>query len=403
MIRLKNINHTPKVTPVSETYTLSLLDGTTIDKDSQISQLTFGNYDNISNAEVTADDLTFGSGGSITFTGNSAVYQGQTGYSWAPSPTNQNNQVGVTTDYLAATNGNDLTMTFGGPQIFFGILWGSVSDGNTLTFMNGGTVVAVINSSTLTTDYGASDQGNYFVSINIPGGYTSVVASSGSGGFEFTDVSYADQVISDSDLTSGSGVHQVTPFDTANDAYLCFLEGTMIAVPDGSIAVETLAPGALVMTAAGNAEPVRWIGKRSVHSRFADPLRAYPVRITADALADGVPARDLLVTDAHALLVDDILIQAGALVNGHSVRRETHMPEIFTYYHVELASHDLILAENAPAETFVDNADRAHFDNWDTHPDHGTITEMDLPRAKSTRQLPMAMRRQLGLNKFAVA
>ncbi len=380
--------------PVSETYTLSLLDGTTIAKDSQISQLTFGNYGGITDAEVTADDLTFGSGGSggsITFTGNSAVYQGQTGYSWAPSPTNQNNQIAVTNDYLAATGGYDLTMTFGGPQIFFGILWGSMNGGNTLTFYNGTTVAAVITSSDLfASPYGATSEGNYFVSINIAGGYTSVVASSSSGGFEFTDVSYADQIISDEDLTSGSGVHQIIPFDTVSDSYLCFLEGTMIAVPDGSATIESLQPGALVMTTAGNAAPVRWIGKRSVHSRFADPLRAYPVRITAGALADGVPARDLLVTDAHALLVDDILIQAGALVNGHSVRRETHMPEIFTYYHVELASHDLILAENAPAETFVDNAGRAHFDNWDTHPDHGTITEMDLPRAKSARQIPAA-------------
>jgi hypothetical protein len=69
------------------------------------------------------------------------------------------------------------------------------------------------------------------------------------------------------------------------------------------------------------------------------------------------------------------------------------VPERFSYCHVELASHELLLAESVPAESFVDNVDRMHFANWDerTTPVE-PILEMPHPRAKSYRQLPARLR-----------
>jgi hypothetical protein len=112
-----------------------------------------------------------------------------------------------------------------------------------------------------------------------------------------------------------------------------------------------------------------------------------------------VPSRDLLLSPDHAILVGDVLIQAGALVNGISILRETDVPPIFTYYHIELDDHSLILAENTAAETFIDNVDRLAFDNWQEHeafyPDGKPIVEMPYPRAKSHRQVPRAVREHL--------
>ncbi len=179
---------------------------------------------------------------------------------------------------------------------------------------------------------------------------------------------------------------------------ICFYPGTLIATPEGDKAVETLRAGDLVLTADGKSAPVRWMGRQTVSTSFADPLRVLPIRIKAGALAEGVPARDLLVSPDHALLVGDVLVQASALVNGVSVLRESKVPTTFTYHHVELADHSLILAENTPAETFVDNVDRMAFDNWAEHEalaDAAAITEMNLPRAKAARQVPAAERARL--------
>src|SRR5206468_1687947 len=122
---------------------------------------------------------------------------------------------------------------------------------------------------------------------------------------------------------------------------VCFLEGTRIATSDAESArVESLNAGDLVFTADGRRAPVLWIGRQTVSRIFADPLRSFPIRIRAGALGDGAPGRDLLVSPCHALMIDGLLVQAGALVNGRSIVRETNVPETFVYYHLELESHD---------------------------------------------------------------
>ena len=202
---------------------------------------------------------------------------------------------------------------------------------------------------------------------------------------------------------TNAAIAPATPatYSTA-DFVVCFLAGTGIATAGGPVAIETLEPGDLVLTADGRAAPVRFVGRQTVVSPFADPLRSYPIRIMAGALGEALPARDLLVSPDHALLLDGVLVQAGALVNGTTIVREAEMPERFTYFHVELDDHALILAEGVPAETFVDNVTRRRFDNFAEFAalygdEAATITEMERPRVKSARQLPKALRERLGL------
>ena len=180
-------------------------------------------------------------------------------------------------------------------------------------------------------------------------------------------------------------------------ACYCFLAGTAVMTPNGEVAVETLKTGDMVVLADGRAAPINWLGVQTVATRFADPLRVLPVRIAAGALADGLPKRDLLISPDHAILRDGVLVQAGAMVNGLSITRERAMPEIFRYYHVEVADHSCILAEGVAAETFVDNVSRMAFDNWQEREAPLAVEEMSLPRVKSARQLPLAMRELLML------
>ncbi|MDD9730957.1 hypothetical protein PVW46_13655, partial [Mameliella sp. AT18] len=64
-------------------------------------------------------------------------------------------------------------------------------------------------------------------------------------------------------------------------------------------------------------------------------------------------------------------------------------------------AHDVILANGAPSETFIDYRDRRGFDNFDEYLDlYGVeriVPEMPHPRISSARMIPAELQRQLGL------
>ena len=141
---------------------------------------------------------------------------------------------------------------------------------------------------------------------------------------------------------------------------VCFAAGTRIATPRGEVAIEALAPGDTVLTAEGGAEPVLFVGRR--HVVLAGRPAAAPIRIRAGALAPGVPARDLVLSPDHCLLLDGALVPARLLVNGTTIVAETARAEV-TWFHLELPRHAAILAEGAAAESWLDCGNRSWFAN----------------------------------------
>lgn len=187
---------------------------------------------------------------------------------------------------------------------------------------------------------------------------------------------------------------------------VCFAPGTLISTPLGETAVEALRIGDLITTADGRAVPVRWIGYQTVHKVFAGE-RARPVRIAAGALGAGLPHSDLVLTADHALILDGLAINAGALVNGTTITLDPlpSVPDRVTYCHVETEHHDIILANGTPAETFVDYAGRRAFDNHAEYValygDERIITEMPLPRISTRRLVPPTIKARLGARAVA--
>jgi len=161
----------------------------------------------------------------------------------------------------------------------------------------------------------------------------------------------------------GSGLVQAPAAVTlALQQVACFLRGTRIATPRGEVRIEDLSVGEMVLTRSGDVRPVRWIGRRHIDlTRHPRPDGCQPVRIQANAVADGMPSRDLLLSGDHAIFVDDMLIPAKQLVNDRTITRETRAD--VTYYHVELDDHDVIFADGLTVETYLDTGDRASFDN----------------------------------------
>jgi hypothetical protein len=205
-------------------------------------------------------------------------------------------------------------------------------------------------------------------------------------------------VVSNSPFTTGANIG----FTTTGTYAFCFAPGTGIATPAGEVAVERLGIGDPILTADGRVVPVRWIGRQTLTKLFAGD-RARPVLIRAGALGDGLPHRDLTVTADHGMILDGFVINAGTLVNGTTITLVplSALPARVTYYHVETAAHDVILAHGAPTETFVDYAGRAAFDNHAEYlalyGDACPIPELPLPRITTARHIPAALRARLGL------
>lgn len=143
----------------------------------------------------------------------------------------------------------------------------------------------------------------------------------------------------------------------------CYCTDTQILTDHGEVAVQDLEIGDFVVTASGTRRSIRWIGTRSYSGRFANTNPAVlPVCVKAGALAESIPARDLWVSPDHALYLDGVLIPAECLVNRATIVKADTVESV-TYWHIELDSHDVLLAEGAPAESFVDDGGRAIFHN----------------------------------------
>ena len=190
---------------------------------------------------------------------------------------------------------------------------------------------------------------------------------------------------------------------TGAQVFNCFARGTRIATPDGERIVETLKPGDLVLTHDGRSTPAIWVARQTVANPRGVELGRKPVRIDAGALGPGLPNRPLTVTGDHALLFGDMLVNAGTLVNGTTIRLLplSEMPTKFVWWHVELENHECVVANGVPAESFIDYVGRSGFDNYDEYlalaGADRLIKEMPFVRISAHRLVPPGLREALGI------
>lgn len=189
--------------------------------------------------------------------------------------------------------------------------------------------------------------------------------ANGAGNWSYTLNGLSDgvHIITAGDTPPGTdGTISAAVFDLAQAQPLCFTPGTQILTPGGERMVEELAIGDLVSTEHAGALPICWIGRHSYGGPFlrANP-ELQPVRIAANALADGIPARDLYVSPGHGLYIGGILIPAGLLVDGNAITR-ARLDRV-DYLHLDLGRHEILRAQNCPAESFAGEELRNRFHN----------------------------------------
>jgi hypothetical protein len=144
----------------------------------------------------------------------------------------------------------------------------------------------------------------------------------------------------------------------------CFLAGTRVQTTKGDVRIEQLQIGDGVLTISGEVKPIKFIGHREVWRESSEPRTGEgPVKISRFAIDGKVPHSDLYVSPWHAIYIDGVLIPAKYLVNGISVVADAK-PEALSlaYFHIELDTHEAILAEGLAVESYRRN-DLDAFDN----------------------------------------
>lgn len=328
--------------------------------------------------------ITAGTGGTVLASGGTLALAGAIGASQATAFDIANSATSVLQlgTSVGASIGTGNTFNFLGSA---GVLAYDATTGfkDSITQLNVGT-----SNTTPTNDIDFLNQTGFTISGGIGGGNaftgSSATVTLTSGGVTNT--------LTLSSLTGSTGgtwyVDAVSDGGSGTKVFLstqvCYAAGTRILTATGERMVESLQPGDIVLTLAGQTietYPIKWIGHRrldlTTHPR---PTAVAPIRIQRGAFADAMPHSDLLVSPDHAILVDGGLICARQLVNGTTIRQETDWTSV-EYFHVELESHAILLAEGLPAESYLDTGNRGFFANSGAplalHPD--LTDESDYP------------------------
>ncbi|EGE47876.1 MULTISPECIES: Hint domain-containing protein [Acetobacter] len=150
-------------------------------------------------------------------------------------------------------------------------------------------------------------------------------------------------------------------------AEVCFLSGSMIRTSEGDVAVEDIQIGDEVIAFdwRNDEDVVRqvvWVGKAraTVRPDLPDDEAGWPVRILKDAIADGVPYKDMLITAEHCLFFRDRFVPVRMLVNGVSIFYDKSITS-YDYYHVETEQHSVITADGMLTESYLDTGNRSSF------------------------------------------
>jgi len=167
-------------------------------------------------------------------------------------------------------------------------------------------------------------------------------------------------------LDADGNVIGTLTFTNIEDVIPCFCSGTLVETETGPRPVEAIRAGERVLTRDGGFRPVRWAGARSLG--LAELIAApalVPVRIRAGALGPGVPARDLVVSPQHRVLLEgaraellfgeaEVLAPAVQLVGRPGIGRDALRP--VRYHHLLFDSHEIVLSEGCWSESFQPGA-----------------------------------------------
>ena len=154
------------------------------------------------------------------------------------------------------------------------------------------------------------------------------------------------------------GANSLTIFGATSSSYsydntgiVCFTAGTRIRTPAGDVDIATLKQGDLVCTLDNGAQPIAWVGSRTVcGDELAEFPNLLPVRINKGVLG---AERDIFVSRQHGMLMPGgRLARAIHLVDELPGVRIAKGKKSVTYVHLMFEAHQIIVAEGTLSESF---------------------------------------------------
>ena len=150
--------------------------------------------------------------------------------------------------------------------------------------------------------------------------------------------------------------------DESQIVAICLTKGTRIRTAGGETLIEDLRVGDQVAVFEGGHSELRLVSREVFSDAdLAENPKLRPIRITAGALGDGLPTRDLLVSRNHRMLVvskiaERMFGKSKVLV---PAKQLTVLPGIYSedaadgveYFHLAFDRHQVIFAEGAPTES----------------------------------------------------
>lgn len=144
-------------------------------------------------------------------------------------------------------------------------------------------------------------------------------------------------------------------------AFAAFARGALVQAPVGTVAVEDLLPGMLIMTREGP-RPVRWIGRIILpppSQRSEGEAKLF--RISADALGPQRPGPDVVLCSAARLATrtrrlagtgpDEALVPVGEFADGNNIIQISPATPIAAF-HLALDRHAIITVNGIEFETY---------------------------------------------------
>jgi Hint domain len=236
---------------------------------------------------------------------------------------------------------------------------GAVAAGETIVF-SGGSDLLSVNPTAFSGQINGFTVGDTIDLTGVTDGFSPGIVNGNTLEIQRTGNPPVDLTL-DPSVDYAGAVFNVSPTGAITEAP-CFLRDTRIRTETGDVMVQDLAVGDRILTQSGQSRPIAWIGTGQVMVSPGRRSAATPVIIRRSALADGVPYHDLRITKGHALFVDGVLVPVEFLVNHRSIHWDDHKRQV-EFYHIELETHDVLIANGAPSESYRDDGNRWLFQN----------------------------------------